>query len=95
MMNNDCGSIEPVNMGDPAEFTMLTLAQAWLRSTRPFGRIVFRDLPQAGNRHRCPDIRLAKERLAWQPTILLEQGLAKTVEYFEHQFASAGKPRKY
>lgn len=72
----------PVNLGNPGEFTMLELAEMVLRLVGGPSRIVFMPLPQDDPRQRQPDIGLAKERLGWQPTMSLEDGLKETIRYF-------------
>lgn len=72
----------PVNLGNPAEFTMRQLADKVLTMTRSASTIELRPLPGDDPRQRRPDITLAGEALSWQPRISLEQGLAPTVAYF-------------
>lgn len=75
----------PVNLGNPNEFTMNELAQLVLAKTNSNSKVVYKDLPQDDPQQRQPDITLAKEKLGWEPTIQLDQGLDKTIEYFKHQ----------
>jgi len=82
MMDNELGFLGPVNMGNPGEFTMLELANAVIRLTGSSSRLVFVPLPQDDPRQRQPDITLAAQKLQWQPTVLLENGLPKTIEFF-------------
>lgn len=82
MMNNDAGPAGPINIGNPNEFTMRQLAEEVIRLTGSSSRLVFRPLPSDDPKQRQPDISLAKDRLGWQPTIQLEHGLQKTIEYF-------------
>jgi UDP-glucuronate decarboxylase len=82
MMDNELGFVGPVNMGNPGEFTMLELANAVIRLTGSSSRLVFVPLPQDDPRQRQPDITLAAQKLQWQPTVLLENGLPKTIEFF-------------
>jgi len=81
---SDC--IGPVNLGNPNEITIIELAEMIIRMTKSKSKLVFNELPQDDPKQRQPDIRLAKKRLNWQPTVSLETGLAKTIEYFEKQF---------
>ena len=74
--------IGPVNLGNPDEFTMLELAQLVLELTGSKSKLVFRPLPADDPTKRRPDISLAKERLAWQPTVKLRTGLERTIEWF-------------
>jgi len=82
MMESDAAAPGPVNIGNPKEFTMLELAQAVVAQTGSRSRIVHRELPQDDPRQRQPDIALARQRLGWEPTVPLEQGLRRTIDYF-------------
>ncbi len=73
----------PVNLGNPGEFTMLELAEKVIRLTKSNSRIEFRPLPQDDPRQRKPNIELAKNALDWEPTVDLEVGLKRTIDYFE------------
>ena len=72
----------PVNLGNPGEFTIRELAEAIIRLTRSSSTLRFHPLPQDDPRQRQPDISLARERLSWKPTVALEAGLARTIDYF-------------
>jgi UDP-glucuronate decarboxylase len=72
----------PINMGNPGEFTIRELAEAVLRMVGGSSKLVFKPLPQDDPKQRQPDIRLAQEKLGWEPRINLEEGLDKTVAYF-------------
>ena len=76
----------PVNLGNPGEFTMLELAELVLKLTGSKSKIVYRPLPIDDPTQRCPVIDLAKEKLNWQPTIKLEDGLKLTIKYFKENF---------
>ena len=82
MMNSDAAFLGPVNLGNPGEFTMLELAEKVIAMTGSKSRLVFCPLPGDDPKQRRPDIRLAKEKLDWQPSIPLEDGLAKTIAYY-------------
>ncbi|MCL2682895.1 MAG: SDR family oxidoreductase [Bacteroidales bacterium] len=82
MMNADDNFIGPVNTGNPDEFTMLELAEKIIKLTGTKSEIVFEPLPSDDPKQRRPDITLAKEKLAWEPKIPLEEGLKKTIAYF-------------
>jgi len=87
----------PVNIGNPGEFTIKELAQKVIKLTGSRSKLVYRPLPQDDPLQRCPDITLAKKELKWQPTINLEEGLKKTIDYFEKRLVderSAAKPAK-
>jgi len=72
----------PVNIGNPAEITVLDLAHRVLELTGSASGIVFSPLPVDDPRHRCPDISLARRALNWEPGISLRDGLQRTLEYF-------------
>lgn len=74
----------PLNLGNPGEFTILELAQQIIDLTGTKSEIVFKDLPKDDPKQRRPDIELAKEVLKWHPKIKLEEGLTKTIRYFEN-----------
>jgi UDP-glucuronate decarboxylase len=73
----------PVNIGNPTEFTMLQLAELVLKLTRSKSKLAFKPLPSDDPRQRQPDISVAKEILGWSPTTELEQGLERTIRYFQ------------
>jgi UDP-glucuronate decarboxylase len=73
---------QPVNIGNPGEFSMLELAEKVIQMTGTSSKIVFKDLPKDDPKQRKPLINKAKEILNWEPKIQLEEGLAKTIEYF-------------
>ncbi len=85
MMNTEKGYPGPVNIGNPGEFTMLELAEMVLKLTASKSKLVFQPLPQDDPKQRRPDITLAKEKLGWEPTIPLEEGLKRTIDYFKSQ----------
>jgi len=73
----------PVNLGNPAEFTIRALAENVVRLTRSASALEFRPLPEDDPRQRQPDIGLAKALLGWSPSTELEDGLRRTIVYFE------------
>lgn len=73
----------PVDLGNPAEISMLELAERIIALTGSRASIVFRPLPSDDPRRRCPDISLAREKLGWEPAVSLDEGLAHTIGYFE------------
>ena len=83
MMSGPDDFIGPVNMGNPEEFTILELAQKIVEITNSKSKIVFKPLPQDDPMQRRPDISLAKEKLKWKPVVKLDQGLKKTIKYFD------------
>ena len=82
MMATGNDFIGPVNLGNPGEFTMLELAEKVIELTNSKSKIVYCPLPGDDPKQRKPDIALAKEKLDWQPTIRLEEGLRRTIGYF-------------
>ncbi|MFA5096778.1 MAG: UDP-glucuronic acid decarboxylase family protein [Candidatus Omnitrophota bacterium] len=73
---------EPVNLGNPREFTVRQLAAIVLKITGSKSRIIFKPLPQDDPRQRRPDITRARKFLKWEPVVSLETGLKKTIPYF-------------
>ena len=73
----------PVNLGNPIEITILTLARLIIELTNSNSKIIYTDLPLDDPQRRCPDISLAKEKLNWKPSVSLEDGLIKTINYFK------------
>lgn len=89
LMNSKEGFIGPVNLGNPVEFTILELADMVINMTGSKSKIVFRPLPSDDPMQRKPDITLAKEQLDWAPKIKLEEGLKKTIHYFDQLLRKA------
>ncbi|MBU0730337.1 MAG: SDR family oxidoreductase [Proteobacteria bacterium] len=81
-MDSDDDFTGPMNTGNPGEFTILELAEKVISLTGSKSEIVFEPLPSDDPKQRRPDIRLAKEKFGWEPTIQLEEGLKKTIGYF-------------
>jgi len=73
---------DPVNLGNPHEITVLECARLILRLTRSASPIVFKPLPQDDPTRRCPDITRARTLLGWEPVVPLDEGLARTIEWF-------------
>lgn len=82
LMNNEEKFIGPVNLGNPHEFTILDFAQLIIKLTNSNSEIIYKELPKDDPIQREPDISLAKEKLGWQPTVNIEDGLKSTIEYF-------------
>jgi UDP-glucuronate decarboxylase len=78
----------PINLGNPAEMTVRALAERIVALTGSRSKIEYRPLPQDDPKQRQPDIARAKETLGWAPTTPLEEGLAKTVAYFDRLLES-------
>jgi UDP-glucuronate decarboxylase len=74
----------PVNVGNPNEFTIKELAEKVIQLTDSKSQLIYKDLPTDDPMQRQPDISLAKEKLDWEPTIELEEGLKKTITYFRN-----------
>lgn len=83
MMDSRDGFTGPVNLGNPGEFTMLELAKKVIDLTGSSSGIVHRPLPLDDPTQRKPIIELAKKELGWEPLIMLEDGLKRTIDYFE------------
>jgi UDP-glucuronate decarboxylase len=83
MMNAPDDFIGPVNLGNPSEFSILEVAELTVKLTGSRSRIIYKPLPQDDPLQRQPDITLARERLDWEPTLSLEEGLKRTIEYFQ------------
>ena len=81
MMEQDY--IGPVNLGNPHEMTIAEIAELIGRLTGSSSKLVFRPLPKDDPVKRKPDITLAREKLGWQPKVALEDGLKKTIAYFQ------------
>ena len=85
------GRHEPVNLGNPVEFTIKELAERVTRIVGGDVRMVYRPLPQDDPTQRQPDITRAREWLGWEPRVQLEEGLGKTVEYFRSRLKELRK----
>lgn len=83
MMNQE-KIVGPVNAGNPSEFTMIELAKEVLSLTGSKSPIVYKDLPGDDPKKRKPDITLARSVLDWEPKISLQEGLSKTIAYFDN-----------
>lgn len=82
MMNSPSDCIGPINLGNPDEFTIRQLAELVIEMTGARSRMVSQPLPADDPTQRKPDITLARQRLGWQPTIPLSEGLHRTVDWF-------------
>ena len=83
LMNTGDDVTGPVNVGNPGEFTIRELAEKVIQLTGSKSKLVFKPLPQDDPRQRKPDITLAKKVLGWEPKVPLEEGLKKTIDYFD------------
>jgi UDP-glucuronate decarboxylase len=78
----------PVNLGNPNEMTIVDLAKRVIALTGSSSPIVKRPLPQDDPTRRQPDISLAKRELSWEPNIVLDEGLKRTIEDFKARLAT-------
>jgi UDP-glucuronate decarboxylase len=83
LMNSPDEVSGPMNVGNPGEFTIRALAEKVLEITGSRSLLVHKPLPSDDPTQRCPDISLARDTLGWQPGIALEDGLKKTIGYFD------------
>ncbi|NHZ86302.1 MAG: NAD-dependent epimerase/dehydratase family protein [Planctomycetia bacterium] len=83
MMSTDDSITGPINLGNPHEISIKDLAKKIIELTNSKSTIVFKDLPSDDPKIRCPNIEKAKSILNWKPTISLEDGLKKTINYFD------------
>ncbi|MCO6411433.1 MAG: SDR family oxidoreductase [Thiogranum sp.] len=90
LMNADDAFTGPVNLGNPAEFTILELAQKIIEMTGSSSELIFEPLPSDDPLQRRPDISLARAQLGWDPGIQLEQGLEKTIAWFRNLLQQRG-----
>jgi UDP-glucuronate decarboxylase len=74
--------IGPINLGNPREFTIKQLAELVIKITGTKSKLIYGDSPEDDPLQRCPDIGLAKQKLNWQPSVDLEIGLERTINYF-------------
>ncbi len=88
LMDSPANIVGPINLGNPGEFTILELAQQVIELTGSRSRIVHRPLPEDDPRQRRPDISMAQEQLGWTPKVSLEDGLRRTIPYFEQLLAT-------
>ncbi len=82
LMNQD-ETIGPMNVGNPAEFTILELAEKVIAKTGSKSKIIYEPLPEDDPKQRQPDISEARRVLDWEPKVSLDEGLKPTIEYFE------------
>lgn len=83
LMNTPPGFTGPVNLGNPAEVTVLELSTKILELTGSKSSLVHRPMPVDDPTRRCPDVALARQTLAWAPQIALDEGLRRTITWFE------------
>lgn len=83
MMNGREDFVGPVNLGNPNEFTILELAKKIIKLTNSKSNIIYNSLPEDDPKQRQPNIDLANKELNWKPKIPFEEGIKKTIDYFE------------
>lgn len=83
LMNSEDDFTGPVNLGNPGEFTIKELAEKVIDLTGSKSKLYFKTLPEDDPKQRKPEINLAQEKLNWQPSITLNEGLPRTIEYFD------------
>jgi UDP-glucuronate decarboxylase len=88
LMNTPDKVTGPVNLGNPEEYTILELAEKILSLTGSKSRVRFEPIPQDDPQKRRPDISLAKKLFRWSPQVTLEEGLRKTIDYFDDLLSS-------
>jgi UDP-glucuronate decarboxylase len=74
-----------MNCGNPTEFSVTELANLVITLTKSSSKIIYKSLPQDDPKQRRPDISLAQKKYGWSPQIELEEGLIKTINYFQNQ----------
>ncbi|AZQ66741.1 SDR family oxidoreductase [Silicimonas algicola] len=82
LMESEDDVTGPVNLGNPGEFTIRELAEKVLSKTGSRSRLIHEALPEDDPKQRQPDISVAKEKLCWQPSVALDEGLDRTIDYF-------------
>ena len=87
LMNSRDGFTGPVNVGNPGEFTIKELAEIIIKLTGSKSKLIYQELPDDDPKQRKPNIDLAKKELDWSPTVMLKEGLKRTIEYFETALA--------
>jgi UDP-glucuronate decarboxylase len=83
MMATKPGFTGPVNLGNPVEQTVAELAETVVRLVGSSSKVVYSDLPADDPKQRKPDISKARAELGWEPTLLVEEGLKRTIAYFD------------
>lgn len=83
LMNTPEDFTGPVNLGNPGEFTIKELAERVIELTGSSSKLIFKPLPEDDPKQRQPDIQLARTELGWEPSIKLNDGLRKTITYFD------------
>ncbi|MBB1518882.1 SDR family oxidoreductase [Pseudomonas sp. SR9] len=87
MMDSPADFTGPVNLGNPVEYSIAEIAETIISLCGSASRLSYMPLPEDDPRQRQPDISLARERLNWQPSVALEEGLQETIRYFQQVLA--------
>ena len=87
MMGSGADVVGPINMGNPREMTIIELAEKVLTLVGGKSKLVFKPLPGDDPKQRKPDISMAKSTLGWEPKVSLDDGLARTIDYFRQQLS--------
>ena len=90
MMKSPADFTGPVNIGNPGEYSILEAAQKIIELTGSSSKIIYQPLPQDDPLQRKPDISLAQKKLGWKPETQLEEGLRRTIAYFEQLVKNRG-----
>ena len=93
LMNSPDELTGPINIGNPAEATILQLAEKIIALTGSKSEIVFRPLPEHDPKRRQPDLTLAREKLGYAPKVDWDEGLARTVDYFRELLGTGNLTR--
>ena len=91
LMTTEKGVTGPMNLGNPIEYTILEIAEIIIDKIGSKSKIIFEPLPEDDPKQRQPDISFAKSKLDWEPKIHLQDGLEKTIHYFDHLLANEDK----
>jgi UDP-glucuronate decarboxylase len=91
LMDTNDDVVGPVNLGNPSEVTMMGLAELVIELTGSRSAIEFKPLPLDDPRQRQPNIKLARDRLGWGPSVPLRDGLVETIAYFENVITAANR----
>jgi UDP-glucuronate decarboxylase len=94
LMNTPDELTGPINLGNPEEYSILELAEKIIALTASQSKLIFKPLPHDDPQKRQPDITLAQQYLGWSPKVPLEEGLLKTIDYFDDLLLS-GKPNPF
>jgi UDP-glucuronate decarboxylase len=92
LMNTPDDFTGPVNLGNPVELPVRGLAEKIIAMTGSRSKLIFQPLPQDDPMQRCPDITLARTKLGWQPKVPLEEGLKRTIAYFDGVLKAGIRP---